>query len=201
MAIPASVLLYANWKSANLSGTTYTYTTPEKPNAFTGTFNANNTIVASGGSPWQVGQELVDLDNNFNCAITHTVSSSTIQATSGRIMFELAPTSVATVLVSIEAATPANGRMRVSRNGGGNLVVSTLCAGGDGNVDLGAMSSNPFVVEFIYDCNNATRSQRLRARQWDLGGTPGAFSDNTDVSSSASTTDQFTAFNFANNGD
>jgi hypothetical protein len=203
MAIPATVQFYTNWLSANLSGgVTYTTVAPEKPVSHVLTFDSDVTLGSAGGAPWLTGQEIADLDNHFTANISSTLSSATIQASSGRMYVEFNPTTAtAQMLFKVEAATPANGRVRIRIDSGGNVTVQSLCAGGDGLVDLGAESTNPYAVEIIYDTNNATRSQRLRARMWDLGGTPPSFSDNTDSFSSASTTDQFTYLQVGDGGD
>jgi hypothetical protein len=203
MAIPTSVLLYTNWLSANLSGgVTYTTVAPEKPVGHVLTFDSDVTLGSGGGAPWLTGQEIADMDNHFSAAITSTLSAATAQASSGRIYAEFNPTTaVSQVFLRLEAATFSNGRVRIQINGAGNVLVGSLCTGGDGLVDLGTESANPYAVEIIYDTNNATRSQRLRARMWDLGGTPPAFSDNSDVASSAATTDQFTYLQVGDGGD
>jgi hypothetical protein len=65
-------------------------------------------------------------------------------------------------------------------------------------VNLGSYTAGTAtVVEIIWDTNNATASQRLRARRWTLGGSPPSFSD-TATSSTAGTQDQQTSLQLGN---
>jgi hypothetical protein len=206
MAIPASVLTYINWKDANLSGgVTYTTVAPEKPVGLALTFDSDNTIVASGGAPWLVGQEIVDLDNHFTCEITGTISAAHMQATQGRVMWEINPgttTGSSYPMTTLSAAVAANGRVRVSNTASDTVLAAVSWNGGNAtDIDLGAEPSVPYAVEIIYDTNNATRSQRMFARMWELGSTPPAFTDNSaDAFSAAGTTDEFVSFGIGTGG-
>lgn len=202
MPIPASVLTYINWLPANLSGATYTTVAPEKPASVTWTFAGSAAIYAS-SAPWPGGQELVDLNNSGSDAVERTISASDMQATSGRIMIEMEPATVDSVIPwRAEAATVGNGRFRVRRDGSGNLTVTLEYSGFGGlcDVQLGAFPTVAFAVEAIYDLGNATRSQRLRARTWSIGGSPGAFTDNSEPTSASGTTDQFVTTSFGDGG-
>jgi hypothetical protein len=57
-------------------------------------------------------------------------------------------------------------------------------------ITFAAFPSNPFALEFLWDTNNGTATQRLRARYWDIGSSAGAFVDSNGGGGGASATDQ-----------
>jgi hypothetical protein len=193
MAIPASVTLYANWVHGSLVSTTYTQATPEIPNAHTWGLYGSRTVVTA--SPWN-GQTLADFTAAWNDRAETTVSSATVQATSGRILveFDTISESQSAPIFALSAATASNGRIRIER-GAANLTVTLRWGSwdGDNTVDLGTAPTGPFVIELIYNTQHATANQRLQARTWAVGGTPGSFSNSTSSGGSAGTTNQFTS--------
>src|SRR5574343_118652 len=81
-----AVLLYVNWDNGTLSSGTYTAATPDIPNGHTYTFANSATVGVDNDSPWS-GQTLAEL-TAWNKSVSATLSSSTMQATSGRIYVE-----------------------------------------------------------------------------------------------------------------
>lgn len=200
MAIPASVLLYANW----VNGTgTYTAATPDKPNAHSYTFNASASIATEAAAPWN-GQSLAQL-NSGTMNVTSTLSSATVQVTSGRFFYEATPIGAAgngfnLHIFKIVAATSANGEFRVRRSSSGEIHVDGFWNGAQQvDANLGAESSNPYCVEVIYDTNNATAADRLKARTWDKSGSAGSFTT-YGAGSAQSASDQFTTLNLGMSG-
>ena len=202
MAIPASVTLYVNWTNGQpLSSGTYTAVTPDKPNAHTWSFASGATLAQDNNSPWN-GRYLANVGASFEHAVTSTVSSSTVQATSGRFYFECtawSPSGSVTQFALL-ATSPENGRIRV-RNVSGNIVVGFDWNGfgSFAEVNLGTRPTNPYAVEVIYDSNNGTANQRLRARMWELSGSAGSFTNATSTGGGAATTDQFTSLYVGDN--
>lgn len=199
MSIPASVTLYANWVHGTLSAGTYTQASPEVPNGHTWTFT-NSTKAVHSESPWN-GQTLAEI-TSWNSSITTTVSSSTVQATSGRFLLEFNELdSGGYVLFMLRATTEINAHIWALKSAG-NLKVQ---AGWNNDtasaeVDLGTYPTGDFALEIIYDFNNATSSQRLRARTWAIGGSPGSMVNGTALGSAAAG-DQFTSFTYAYDGE
>jgi hypothetical protein len=200
MAIPASVLLYANW--SNGSGT-YTAATPDKPDAHTYSFNAGATIAVEAAAPWS-GQSLAQLESGTR-NVTSTLSAATAQATSGRYFFECTPIGAAgngtnLGMFEIYATVSSNGIIRVRRQNAGNIEVLGYWSGGyQTTVSLGAESANPYCVEVIYDTTNGTAASRLKARMWDVGGSPPSFTDSDGTGANAAT-DQFTTLGIGDGG-
>jgi len=203
MAIPASVTLYVRWTNGQpLSGTTYTAVAPDVPVGHTYTFNNSASLAVEAGSPWN-GQYLAQLDTGTRF-LSSTVSSSTVQATSGRILIEVAPLTVSTGLnenyFRLYATTSNNGEVRVRNSTTDTVNVLGYWSGGNQvNVSLGAEPSNPFNVEIIYDTNNATASLRMRARMWEIGSSVPSFTD-IGAGSVQNTTDQFTTVEYGDGG-
>lgn len=204
MAIPASVILYVNWGNGQpLSGSTYTAVTPDVPNSHTFTFNSSASLTQDNNSPWN-GQYLANLASGVR-NITSTVSSSTVNTTSGRVYVEAAPQSTnSSTMFQFQSTNVLNGRVRVIRTSGGDMSVEGLHAndGAYETVSLGTYPTNPFGLEIIYDFNNSTANQRLRARVWTLGNAAGSFVDAGSTGGGASTSDAFTSLSMgdSNNG-
>lgn len=197
MAIPASVILYANWD--NGTGT-YTAASPDVPNAHSWTMS-NVTKAVESASPWN-GQTIVTL-NAWNSNVSTTLSSSTMQATSGRVLVEMDEQDPTFYRIMRFSATDANnGDLWVVKSGG-NLKVMARWNGdtSTAEVSLGTYPTVPFAVEFIYDLNNGTANQRLRARTWNIGSSAGSMNNATSTAGSAATSDQFTSFNMAPDGE
>lgn len=191
MSIPASVGLYIDWK--NGSGT-YTAATPDKPNGHSFTFD-NSTIDVEAAAPWN-GQKLATL-TSWNSAITSTISSAVVSTTSGRFLVEIDSTAYSGADHLIMVRHLANeflGHFWAQRVGGTNLRVSMSwnSESSIAEVDLGTYPTTAFALEIIYDATNATANQRLRARVWSIGGSPGAFVDATYTFGPSGTMSEFT---------
>jgi hypothetical protein len=199
MAIPASVLLYTNWKNANFSTPMYTQVSPEKPVGFVWTTH-NSVTIGDGADPWPAGQEVCDLDNHAAGQVYATVSPATVPASAGRICVELSPSSgVGTGYIwGMNATNDQNFRLRLQRTSSGDLNLSFRfnATNSTNDIALGAEPANKYKIEMIYDSQNATGSLRLRARPWLIGGSPGSFVDST-PSGAAAATDQPTSIYFS----
>lgn len=194
MAIPASVTLYVRWTNGQpLSGTTYTANTPDVPDAHTWTAVNGATLGTDADAPWS-GQYMAELDGNNR--MDTTVSSATVQATTGRFYIEAegGPNANGDLLL-VAPTTVNNGRVRVRKTGGGNLLVNCSTNGGanSAEVDLGAYPTGDYAVEVIYDITNGTAANRLQARTYGVGDTPPSFTTITGGSLPSGTTDQYTS--------
>jgi len=185
-----------------LSGGTYTAVAPDVPVAHTYTFGASAALVVDNDSPWD-GQYLADLDVAYNSYVTSTLSSATMQATSGRVYIEGEgkPNSGGSELLRLAPTTALNGRVKVEPNGTNMRVAFTVDGGNEqAEVDLGTWPASPYAVEIIYDRGAATANERLRARTWALSGSPGSFVNSSPTISSG-TTDQYTLLQLNYSGD
>lgn len=202
MSIPASVGLYVNWVNGSYSSPTYTAASPDKPNSQAWTKTGTGfSIAVDNDSPWS-GQTCAFVTDANNDYVDATVTSSEVQATSGRVLVEVQVGTWGGLRHQfwMFATNWWDGRLTIRENTGGVLYVRMEWQGGQtAFVDLGAHPTGAYVVEVIYDTNNATASQRLRARTWTLGGTPGSFTD-TGSSSSAGSTNQFVTVRLGDNG-
>jgi hypothetical protein len=190
MAIPASVLFYTNWDHGTLASSQFTHAAPNIPSDFVwGT--ANGSIVQDNNSPWN-GQYLFDASANWSHQIGATLSSATIQASSGRLLVEVDQAPISGGILQLLASNSSNGLISVTRNAAGELNVSLDWRGwGSHNeINFGAVPAVPFAVELIYDTQNSTVAQRLRGRIWNIGSAAGSFGTSSG-SGSAATTDQF----------
>lgn len=174
MSIPASVTLYANWVHGSLVSTTYTQDTPEVPDAFTWTFDGSITVESA--SPWN-GQSLADFTSAFKYTEA-TLTSTEIQATSGRFLIEFEPPTGTgdAIFTTIRSATSQD--YIYVRRVSGELIVegSRNYSAGFGSINLGTFPTGANTVEVIYDFNNGTGADRVKARTWAVGGSAGSFS-------------------------
>jgi len=200
MAIPASVTLYVRWTNGQpLSGTTYTAVAPDVPVSHTWTAVNGATLGTDPDAPWS-GQYLAELDGNNR--MSTTVSSATVATTTGRFYIESegGPNANGDLLL-VSPTTINNGRVRIRKTGGGNLLVNCATNGGanSAEVDLGTYPTGAYAVEVIYDIANGTAANRLQARTYAVGGSPPAFTTITGGSLPSGTTDQFTSLNIGDN--
>lgn len=118
-----------------------------------------------------------------------------MQATSGRVLVEIDQATVnGKSFFILQATTAANGRVRIDRTISGNLEAELVFNDGNSSniLDFGTFPSSPCVVEMIYNSNASTAAERLRGRVWNVGETPGSFTNAQTNSGSATTTSQFT---------
>ena len=196
-----AVTLYADWENGSYSAPTYTAATPDIPNGHTWTGNGTNySRAVDNDAPWS-GQTCLFVTNATNDYWQSTVSASEVQASLGRVLVEMEGGQAARVQFLLQnGAEYWDGRLLIWQTAGGNLEVQLLWQGGNtATVDLGTYPSGAYVVEVIYDTNNATASLRLRARTWTLGGSPGSF-NNTGSSTSAGSQDQPDGVFFGDSG-
>lgn len=187
-----AVTLHVDWTNGQpLSGGTYTANTPDIPDNHTYTFS-NAVLTQDNDAPWN-GKYLADLSTSVR-SVTTTVSGTTVANAAGRFCIKCEPLTENTKQFEAKNDSVLNGLLRVSRVAG-NLEVLSLCNndGQSNTVALGTYPTGPFAVEVIYDFNNATANQRLRARSWLLSGSPGTFTDATSTSGGASTNSAFTS--------
>jgi hypothetical protein len=188
-----TVLFHIDWDSGTAVSTTYTMATPEVPNAHTVTTNPSGVINQEMAAPWN-GQWLCDTGAFWYSVAYAALSSATMQATSGRILAQFdPPTAQGQIWDMRYVANRLDGMINIGRNAGGNLIGSAVWNndGSAASLDAGAMPTNPFNLEIIYDFNNATAGLRFRWRVWDVGASPGAFNDATTTSGPAGTSSQF----------
>jgi hypothetical protein len=190
MAIPASVLFYTNWEHGSLVSTTYTQATPEIPNAHTWTFAG--TIDVDSGSPWN-GQSLANFTEHWSKKASTVVSSATASTTSGRLLVEVDETADASSTVFRLAGDGVV--LLASYSAAGDLIVYSHANGAaqTNEINMDEWPDQPFALEIIYEFDNATADQRLRARAWTVGGTPGSFVDSTSTFGNAANGAEFTA--------
>ena len=182
-----TILVNIDWANGTLDQTANTYTaaTPDVPNGQVIAGTQDSTIDVFASAPWN-GQSL------FNCTHWYDGSSTTsFSALSGarRFLVQVDPTNIPTgsatrpLFVVKNAASQFDYRVDVLR-----LLADTFLrvrcnlnsgSGIEHYVDFGTWPSAPFNLEFYVDPNNATESQRLRARYWDVGASPGAFVNRT----------------------
>lgn len=200
-----TVLFNVDWDSGTLASTTYTLAPPEVPNGHTLTTGASS-VYSEAASPWS-GQWVAEPSFATPWKITSTVSASTIQATSGRLLIQMNPTTSSGANINLFDARDSVTGDRLNlymRNSDTHLVAHTERNGGAAfaDIDLGAYPAVAHNVELIYDFNNATANQRARARVWNIGGSAGSFTDATSTSGSAGTTAQFNSLTMGdeNNG-
>jgi len=201
MPIPASVILYVNWGNGTFSSPTYTADTPDVPDAHTWGFANSGTVQVEAGSPWN-GQSVAYLPN-YNSNVSSTLTSATMQATSGRVLIEVNTADVTFYkFARFSATNAANGVIWFVKSGGNLLVRAEWNGSGStAEVSLGTYPTAEYIVEYIYDFNNGTANQRLRARTWSIGGSAGSMNNATSTAGSAATSDQFTSFNAMPDGE
>lgn len=192
MAIPASVTLYANWVHGALASSTYTAAAPERPSEHAYTFQSAS-LTTEAGAPWD-GQTLATLPFWY-ARIYTTVSAATTPTTQGRFLVELNAQEPggAHIIMLRHAANEWDGHIWFQQSGG-NLHVNMGWNGDSSSaqVNLGAYPTVPYAIEVIYDGTNATANQRLRARWWAIGGTPGSFTNATSASGGPAALAEFT---------
>lgn len=192
MSLPASTTLYVRWTNGQpLSGTTYTHAGADVPGSHTWTAQNGATLGTDADSPWN-GQYLAELDGNNR--MDSTVSSSTVPTTTGRFYIEAEGGPNANGdLIRFEPTTANNGRVRVKKTGGGNMLVNITMNGGAevAEVDLGTYPTGAYAVEVIYDTTNGTAANRLQARTYAVGGSPPSMTTITGGSISSAATDQY----------
>jgi hypothetical protein len=187
------VTLYTNWGHGTLASGQYSHASPEVPATFT--WGAvHGAQVVDNDPPWN-GQTLLDIGTVWYGRAEAVVSSATAQATSGRLLLEVdSSTTANSPILHLGAANNSHGLLRIEHRSDGTIYTDFQWGGWAGYniVNLGAVPTVPFAVEIIYDSNNATANQRLRARMWNIVDTPGSFSDSSQADGNAGTTDQFT---------
>lgn len=190
-----TVLLYADWSTAtgnppwNSTGTA-TLASPSIPVGKVFDTNwASFYTWPNDGSAW-ANQIVFNLQNAwFSTAIT-SLSSSTWNHSAGRMLFEFKDATGdgnggGTELIEAHATTVNNGRFRFYRTYGnsgttpsssGNQYVAIDWNGPSRYEVNWADSTNDTIttVEFAYDLNHGTANQRLRARKWNTGASPGS---------------------------
>jgi len=200
MAIPASVLLYTNWDHGTLASGQFSHAAPNIPNTFTWD-TASGSIIQDNDTPWN-GQYLFDSSVNWYDGLFATLTSATVQATSGRLLVEVDSFGVDnSPILGLYASNRSNGSLNIRRESG-NVNVGLAWDGWNGAnvVALGAMPSVPFAIEVIYNTQHATANQRLQARMWNIGSTPGSFNNSSTSDGSAANTDQFISLYLADPG-
>ena len=199
--MPASVTFYVNWVDGTDTGTNYVTNTPEVPDAFTLAIQNSNIEVAA-GAPWN-GQPLLDVANNAVDGVeTSSLTSAELAPTSARLLFEFEPWTEYFGTPALEIRDSGfNFRMRVYRMSSAPdyLRIQFQWNGGfnENFVDFSSFPSNPFALEIIYDTNNATANQRLRARFWGIGSSAPSFTNSTSTSGSAASSEQPTYMDIA----
>jgi hypothetical protein len=200
MAIPASVGLYTNWVHGTITNSGsddyYTQASPEIPNGYVVLVKDSNVEVES-ASPWS-GQTLLDCANHwYDGAYWSGLTSAEITATQGRLLIEVDTFGSANngkLVMHLEATDNTNFRIRVWRNAGSPDYMRVFLQwngnGSEADVVFSAFPSNPFNLEFLWDTNNSTANQRLRARYWEIGSSVPSFTDATATTGTAGTTDQ-----------
>lgn len=173
-----TITFHQDWDVGTLSSGTYTQAPPEAPNAHTWTF-ANNAAITAGGSAW-ASQSYVDLSAQWNAKAYTTVGATQWPntATGG---FRFLITASVTNAAGGEIYQVDNGgaqKFRILITSGGGLRIYYDYNGSDAHdMDFVAgtptRDGTPWYLEVIYDPQNATASQRLRARWWYVvGGSP-----------------------------
>lgn len=181
-----TVQFHVDWVNGTLDQTadTYTFATPDLPTSGTFANTGDATIDVTAASPWN-GQSLFRCTHWYDGAFRTSLSGLPSSQIRGLIQMDLTDITASgeyTFLRVKREGFTGNGGVTVGTDTSGDLQFKIQIGAttqwvrwtGTNVMDLTNLN-----FEFISDPNNATESQRLRARYWSVGGSPGSFVDRT----------------------
>lgn len=160
--------------------------------------------IAAPGGDW-ASRNVLSFADHWSLSARMTEDVANLAGNRGRMLVLMEITSSEALSTSqpffgIHAATAANGEY-IARIGGGNMVVrGRWNSGQEDEVGLGtAITEEPIWIEIKWDMTLGTANQRLQARMWALGDSPGSFQLCSGAHSYASI-DAFTTLRIGNPG-
>ena len=205
-----TVQFRVDWANGTLDQTanTYTFASPDIPTSGTFTDTGDATIDVVAAAPWN-GQSLFNCSHWYDGA--HRASLSNLTASAIRFLVQLDLTDIATdaqyeFFRIYNAADSSNGKLTIGADSAGNLNIRSQNPSFFEEVEwaVAVTTLTHLNVEVIADTNNATESQRLRARYWAVDGSAPSFTNRTGGDGSGqrttATPDKITLCDPNNNG-